>query len=183
MPNPLPRADWYPDHTTYGLERWWDGTGWTEATRPLFIESAPPAPLPPAYTPPPPYTQAPAASAASWVALPIATPVDFADAIARFFRYYAEFRGTSSRSEYWYAFLFGFLISIPFAILDAVATAGALGLIVSLGMLIPGLAVMVRRLRDAGFHWAMLFLLFIPFVGPIVVIVLLCQPGRRPAYA
>lgn len=180
MSNPLPRADWYPDHTTYGLERWWDGTAWTEATRPRFHQAAPP---PPPQPPVPAYAPAPTASTPSWVALPVASPVDFADAIARFFRFYAEFRGTASRSEYWYAFLFGFLISIPLAIVDAVATAGALGWIASVALLIPGLAVMVRRLRDAGFHWAMLFLLFIPLVGPIVVIVLLCQPGRRATYA
>jgi hypothetical protein len=43
-----PQADWYPDPQGAELQRYWDGTRWTDATRPL-----PPAPPPPAGPPPP----------------------------------------------------------------------------------------------------------------------------------
>lgn len=44
--------------------------------------------------------------------------------------------------------------------------------------ILPGLAVTVRRLRDAGYNWPYIFVTFIPFVGPIIFIVLLCKPTK-----
>jgi hypothetical protein len=47
-------AGWYPDPSTPGQERWWDGAAWSEAVRPV---QAPPPPAPPpsvGYAPPPP---------------------------------------------------------------------------------------------------------------------------------
>ena len=65
---------------------------------------------------------------------------------------YAVFEGRARRSEYWYFFLANFLISILLAFVD-----GALGLldfgistIYSLAVLVPSLAVAVRRMHDVG---------------------------------
>ncbi len=44
--------------------------------------------------------------------------------------------------------------------------------------LLPGIAVTVRRLRDAGYNWAFIFIPLIPLVGGIIFIVLLCQPTK-----
>ena len=41
-----------------------------------------------------------------------------------------------------------------------------------------GIAVTVRRLRDAGYNWPYIFVAFIPFVGGIILIVLLCKPTK-----
>ena len=43
---------------------------------------------------------------------------------------------------------------------------------------LPGIAVTVRRLRDAGYHWAYIFIPLIPFVGIFILIFLLCQPTK-----
>ena len=43
---------------------------------------------------------------------------------------------------------------------------------------LPGIAITVRRLRDAGYNWAFIFIPLIPFVGGIIFIVLLCQPTK-----
>ena len=43
---------------------------------------------------------------------------------------------------------------------------------------LPGIAVTVRRLRDAGYNWPYIFVAFIPFVGGIILIVLLCKPTK-----
>ncbi len=43
---------------------------------------------------------------------------------------------------------------------------------------IPSIALQVRRLRDAGFHWALIFLRFASFIGDIVLLVLCCQPTK-----
>ena len=37
----------------------------------------------------------------------------------------------------------------------------------------------VRRLRDAGFHWALIFVIFIPMVGPLALLVLLAMPTKQ----
>ena len=41
---------------------------------------------------------------------------------------------------------------------------------------LPGIAITVRRLRDAGYNWPYIFIPLIPFVGIFILIFLLCQP-------
>lgn len=48
----------------------------------------------------------------------------------------------------------------------------------SLASIIPSLAIMIRRLRDAGFHWAFVFLSFVPYVN-LVLLVLLALPTKE----
>lgn len=47
-----------------------------------------------------------------------------------------------------------------------------------LTLLIPSIAIMVRRLRDAGYHWAFMFLLLIPYLGSFVIFILTLQPTK-----
>lgn len=84
---------------------------------------------------------------------------------------YAEFNGRARRSEYWYFVLINILISIGIYILDAIIGAfGVLGILYSLAILIPGLAVSVRRLHDTGRCEWMLLLALIPLIGVIILI-------------
>ena len=41
------------------------------------------------------------------------------------------------------------------------------------------IAVTVRRLRDAGFHWAFIFIALVPIVGLIALIVMLAWPSKK----
>ena len=43
---------------------------------------------------------------------------------------------------------------------------------------LPGIALTVRRLRDAGYNWPYIFIPLIPFVGIFIFIFLLCQPTK-----
>ena len=43
---------------------------------------------------------------------------------------------------------------------------------------LPGIALTVRRLRDAGYNWPYIFIPLIPFVGIFTFIFLLCQPTK-----
>lgn len=61
---------------------------------------------------------------------------------------YAQFSGRSSRAEYWWFVLFSILISIPAGIIDALLGFQLIGALVSLGLILPSLAVGVRRLHD-----------------------------------
>jgi uncharacterized membrane protein YhaH (DUF805 family) len=84
--------------------------------------------------------------------------VQFGDAIKNGFQNYANFRGVASRSEFWYWTLFTVLVSLGTSILDSaigLALGGQTFTLVntlgSLALLLPGLAVAVRRFHDAGF--------------------------------
>ena len=44
--------------------------------------------------------------------------------------------------------------------------------------LVPLLALTVRRLRDVGFHWAYIFIVFVPF-GGLALLVMLAMPSQR----
>jgi uncharacterized membrane protein YhaH (DUF805 family) len=96
---------------------------------------------------------------------------------------YANFTGRARRAEFWWYFLANVLISIVFNIIDAVlglgmgGGIGVLGVIYSLAVLVPGLAVGVRRLHDTDKSGWWLLLALIPIVGIIVLIVFWATEG------
>lgn len=125
------------------------------------------------------------------------------NAYKNFFKNYAEFTGRSTRPDYWWVWLGNFILSIPFWIIyfytvflsivmvsidDSVseATFMVLDLVVIiyiyaifyLAILVPTLALSVRRLRDAGFHWAFIFLRFVP-MGGIALLILFAMPTKE----
>lgn len=99
--------------------------------------------------------------------------MSFTQAISVGFKKYAEFTGVASRSEYWWWVLFTVLVSLALS-----ALWDALGVVWSFAVLLPSLAVGVRRLRDAGYRWTWLFISLVPLVGAIVLIVFLTQPSK-----
>ncbi|WP_373808363.1 DUF805 domain-containing protein [Streptococcus ferus] len=54
-------------------------------------------------------------------------------------------------------------------------------IVFSLATLVPNLAIAVRRLRDAGFHWGFIFLNLVPF-GAVALLVMYCLPTKLPDY-
>jgi uncharacterized membrane protein YhaH (DUF805 family) len=115
----------------------------------------------------------------------------FGEAVSSSLSKYATFSGRARRSEYWYFFLFNVIVSIVAAIIDAAIGTPALQIIVGLALLVPGLAVGVRRLHDTDRSGWFLLIALIPLVGTIIVIVFLCQDsspgtnayGPSPNYA
>lgn len=63
---------------------------------------------------------------------------------------YATFSGRARRKEYWFFFLFYLLIFIGLSLLDAILGFGLLSSLFALAMLVPSVAVAVRRLHDTG---------------------------------
>ncbi|TFC89922.1 DUF805 domain-containing protein [Cryobacterium sp. TMT3-29-2] len=107
----------------------------------------------------------------------------FLDSIRAGFRNYANFSGTAARSEFWWWVLFTELTGAAvYAITDvAMGDSIFLGSAWALAVLLPSLAVAVRRLRDAAFSWGHLFWLLMPFVGVIIIAILCAQPSApRP---
>lgn len=95
--------------------------------------------------------------------------VGFGEAIKLFFVNYVNFTGRSTASEYWWAFLFNFLVSLCTSWIPGV------GQIISLGLLIPGLSLGIRRLHDTGKHWYYIFMGLIPLAGFVILIVQYCK--------
>ncbi len=90
---------------------------------------------------------------------------------------YANFTGRARRSEYWYFALFNFLITLGCLIVDTVlgtryADVGVVQFLYGLAVLIPSLAVGVRRLHDVGKSGWFFFIVLIPIVGAIWLLVL-----------
>lgn len=105
--------------------------------------------------------------------------VGFGQAISLAFKNYAHFEGVAGRGEYWWFVLFAGLVGLGTGIIDGLAgSASIIGLLWGLATLLPQLGLAVRRLRDAGYHWAFLFLALVPIVGAIVLIVFLASPSR-----
>lgn len=99
-------------------------------------------------------------------------------------RQYADFAGRARRKEYWMFTLVNVIISIVLASIDSmleisVLTVGILGLLYSLTVLLPNLAVSVRRLHDTGRSGWWLLIGLIPLIGTIVLIVFFATEGER----
>ena len=114
-----------------------------------------------------------------------------------------NFKGTASKSEFWFFMLFFMLLYLLVALIDEATAATTISLLdLPLGNLIPmglvdpevGLLVLlyrpimaipttsvtVRRLHDAGRSgwWALLWILPVPVLGWLYLIPLLCKPSK-----
>ncbi len=131
--------------------------------------------------------------------VPITRPsakVSFGDAISRYYKNYANFDGRAVRSEYWWIILYQSLIGIVFYFLFILYSITQilnnnftftftdsfpfiLNVLWSLGHLIPGIALVVRRLHDTGRSGGWWFIGLIPLVGSILLIVWECEDSGK----
>ena len=93
---------------------------------------------------------------------------------------YAVFSGRARRKEYWYFFLFNIIISIVLVMIDSMtgsfSAEGGMGLlsgIYTLAVLIPSVAVSVRRLHDTNRSGWWLLISLVPLIGGFVLLVFL----------
>lgn len=91
---------------------------------------------------------------------------------------YAVFSGRARRAEYWWFALFNLLASIALGIVDGLtgmfnpeAGIGLLGGLYTLAVLLPSLAVLVRRLHDTNRSGWWVLIALIPLIGAIVLLV------------
>ena len=105
-----------------------------------------------------------------------------------FLRPYADFSGVTSRKEFWLCYVAMIVASIGLTglVLLLMAVAGVSGgliatilcSIVGLGLVVPGLAISVRRLRDAGLSPWLLLVSLIPGLGALALLVMFCLPTK-----
>ena len=95
-------------------------------------------------------------------------------------RQYADFNGRSRRKEFWMFSLIVGLASVVLQVLGQYSSLfGIIYLVASLAVLVPAVAVGVRRLHDTGRTGWLMLLAFIPLVNLVVLYwcVLDSQPG------
>jgi uncharacterized membrane protein YhaH (DUF805 family) len=109
-------------------------------------------------------------------------------------RKYAVFDGRARRKEYWMYTLFNILIGVAYMIVATLAIAllghsdnASAALLIfaplwlyALAVVVPGLAVTVRRLHDTGRSGWWILISLVPFLGSIVLLVFMCldsEPG------
>lgn len=113
----------------------------------------------------------------------ISPPMTFGDSITTVFTKYAEFTGRATRAEFWWFVLFSTLVNSALGALNFASPEGVISIgsslasLWSIAVLVPTLAVSVRRLRDAGRMWTELFWILLPIAGLIVLIVRFCEPS------
>ncbi|MBX3607031.1 MAG: DUF805 domain-containing protein [Piscinibacter sp.] len=95
---------------------------------------------------------------------------------------YAVFNGRARRKEYWMYVLFYILIYVGLFIIESlVGSPGILVLILGLGLLVPSIAVTIRRLHDTDRSGWWILIGFVPLVGGIVLLVFMCLDGTSGA--
>jgi uncharacterized membrane protein YhaH (DUF805 family) len=120
----------------------------------------------------------------------------FGEAIGAFYSGYFDFENRAIRSEYWWAVLFKTLVYIALGVLMLVLAAsmggvdtsdGEVGFVLGIilivlfyiGNLIPNIAITVRRFHDQDKSGWMYLLVFIPYVGRLVVLIFMCLDGTH----
>ena len=112
--------------------------------------------------------------------------MNFGEAIASGFRKYVTFSGRSVRSEYWYWVLFTLILAIVTGILDGAVFpdsetgGGPISTISSIVILLPSIAVGVRRLHDID-RTGWWYLIVFTIIGIFVLIYWACQPTTPAA--
>jgi uncharacterized membrane protein YhaH (DUF805 family) len=100
------------------------------------------------------------------------------EAVSSVLSKYATFSGRARRSEYWWFYLAYVLAYVVAAIIDALLGVMVLEVVIVLAVLIPSLAVTVRRLHDVGRSAWWLLIALIPLAGPIVLLVFSCEDSQ-----
>ena len=101
-------------------------------------------------------------------------------------RKYAEFMGRAGRAEFWWWALFNVLVAGALSLFNVIRIGdnAYLGSLLAglwgIAVLLPSLAVGVRRLRDAGYPWGWMFFLLVPFAGGVCSSSFGRSPRRRP---
>lgn len=115
--------------------------------------------------------------------------MDFNEIIANFMdvvkNKYVQFNGRAGRKEYWLFYLVNIALYLIYLILTGIFGNGVLTLIISviytlfgLAILLPGIAVCVRRLHDVGKGGGWAFIAFVPIVGVFILLYFMIIKGE-----
>ena len=93
---------------------------------------------------------------------------------------YAVFSGRSCRKEYWMFILINMIVVIGISAIDKIAgTKGIIGTLYGFAIIIPALALTLRRLHDVGKSGYWYFICLIPFIGTLWLLMLLIKDSEE----
>lgn len=105
--------------------------------------------------------------------------VDIKEAIQLFFKNYTNFNGRSTRSEFWWVMLASFVVGFVLGILSAITPIfTVIAGLFSLAILVPSIAIEIRRLHDIGKSGYYILICLIPLVGSLILLYFLAQPSE-----
>ena len=90
---------------------------------------------------------------------------------------YVQFDGRASVKEFWMFFLCNFIVELIIGFIQGILDISILGGIYSLAILLPSLALAIRRLHDQSKAGWWILVSLIPLIGWIWYIVLMCLSG------
>ena len=120
----------------------------------------------------------------------------FVESVTTVFSKFVTWQGRASRSEYWYFLLFSIILYILASIVDRILGTtfsinnpvtgepqslgyGYAYVLVALGLLLPALSVLIRRLHDTNHSGWWYWIVLIPLIGAILLLVWLCSRGTN----
>lgn len=93
---------------------------------------------------------------------------------------YVNFKGESSRKEFWSTFLINFIIfTILFTIGYFVTIIAIIDIVIAVGFIIPSISIVVRRLHDTGRSGYNIFWGLIPIFGWIFLLAYLIDKTKK----
>ena len=110
------------------------------------------------------------------------------NAYKNFWKGYLNFSGRSTRPEFWWIWLLNMVIFLPayYSLFTGLEfdnpiiniAVFSMYIILLLVEFVPLLALIVRRLRDVGIHWAYIFIVFVP-LGALTLLIMFAMPSQR----
>jgi uncharacterized membrane protein YhaH (DUF805 family) len=92
---------------------------------------------------------------------------------------YVDFSGRSRRKEYWMFFLFNIIIAVVLGIIEGIlGIAGVISGLYCLAILLPGIAVTIRRLHDTDRSGWWILVGLVPIIGGLVLLFFMIQDGK-----
>ena len=108
------------------------------------------------------------------------------NAYKNFWKGYLNFSGRSTRPEFWWVWLLNMVIFFPvyYSLFTGLEFDNpiinialfSMYIILLLVEFVPLLALIVRRLRDVGIHWAYIFIVFVP-LGALTLLIMFAMPS------
>ncbi|CCN34459.1 conserved hypothetical protein [Vibrio nigripulchritudo SO65] len=92
---------------------------------------------------------------------------------------YSVFEGRARRKEYWMFILFNAIFTSILGLIDKILGIEFLGIIYGLALIVPGIAVNVRRLHDIGRTGWWVLIALVPFIGWAVLIIFAATEGVK----